>query len=67
MRISSQVKQRLGSNQIRQNYKDVDAVASSQTSQSDFYLELNIIALSGDIDTVGDYGDLTEKCQLVLR
>ena len=30
------------------------------------YLELNIIALSGDIDTVGDYRDLTEKCQLVL-
>ena len=31
------------------------------------YLELNIIALSGDVHTVGNDRNLAEKCQLVLR
>ena len=31
------------------------------------YLELNIIALAGDVDAVGHHGHLAEERQLVLR
>ena len=36
-------------------------------STTRLYLELNIIALAGDVDAVGHHGHLAEQRQLVLR
>ena len=52
--------------QTKQIVLELNLSTSITIKKNRFYLELNIIALARDVDTVGHNGDLAEKCQLVL-
>ena len=52
--------------QIKQIVLELNLSTSITIKKNRFYLELNVIALSRDVDTVRHNGDFAEKCQLVL-